>query len=74
MADNKLYYGDNLRILRHHIADESVDLVYLDLPSNSNQNYNVLFKEEDGTASTAQVEAFKASKVEYEVDDSPDLL
>ena len=74
MADNKLYYGDNLHILRHYIADESVDLVYLDPPSNSNQNYNVLFKEEDGIASTAQVEAFKASKVEDEVDDSPDLI
>jgi len=46
MADNKLYYGDNLHILRQYIPDESVDLVYLDPPFNSNQNYNVLFKEE----------------------------
>lgn len=40
---NTLYYGDNLPILRHHIADQSVDLVYLDPPFNSNQDYNVLF-------------------------------
>ena len=45
MADNKLYYGDNLHILRQYIPDESVDLIYLDPPFNSNQNYNVLFKE-----------------------------
>lgn len=41
---NKLYYGDNLDILRGHIADESVDLVYLDPPFNSNASYNVLFQ------------------------------
>jgi len=58
MADNKLYYGDNLHILRQYIPDESVDLIYLDPPFNSNQNYNVLFKEENGTASAAQVHAF----------------
>jgi site-specific DNA-methyltransferase (adenine-specific) len=58
LADNKLYYGDNLHILRNYIARESVDLVYLDPPFNSNQNYNVLFKEEDGTSSAAQVQAF----------------
>jgi adenine specific DNA methylase Mod len=58
MADNKLYYGDNLHILRQYVPDESVDLIYLDPPFNSNQNYNVLFKEENGTASAAQVHAF----------------
>ncbi len=58
MADNKLYYGDNLHILREHIDDESVDLIYLDPPFNSNQNYNVLFREEDGTSSAAQIHAF----------------
>jgi site-specific DNA-methyltransferase (adenine-specific) len=42
MADNKLYYGDNLDVLRRHVADESVDLVYLDPPFNSNATYNVL--------------------------------
>lgn len=45
MADNKLYYGDNLDILRRYIDDESVDLVYLDPPFKSQQDYNVLFKE-----------------------------
>ena len=45
MADkNTLFYGDNLHILREHVADESVDLIYLDPPFNSNANYNVLFK------------------------------
>jgi len=39
-----LFYGDNLTILRNEIEDESVDLVYLDPPFNSNANYNVLFK------------------------------
>lgn len=41
---NKLFYGDNLDVLRESIADESVDLIYLDPPFNSNANYNVLFK------------------------------
>ena len=45
---NKLYFGDNLGILREHIADESVDLIYLDPPFNSNATYNVLFKEKSG--------------------------
>lgn len=40
---NTLYYGDNLDILRRYVNDESVDLVYLDPPFNSNVNYNVLF-------------------------------
>jgi 16S rRNA G966 N2-methylase RsmD len=41
---NTLYYGDNLDILRKHVATESVDLIYLDPPFNSNRSYNVLFK------------------------------
>ena len=45
---NQLYYGDNLPILREHIADESVDLVYLDPPFNSNATCNVLFKAPSG--------------------------
>ena len=48
MVGNYLYYGDNLDILRHHIASESIDLIYLDPPFNSNRNYNVLFKEKSG--------------------------
>lgn len=55
---NKLYYGDNLGVLRDHIADESVDLVYLDPPFNSNATYNVLFKAPDGAQSQSQIEAF----------------
>jgi site-specific DNA-methyltransferase (adenine-specific) len=56
---NSLYYGDNLGILREHIADESIDLVYLDPPFNSSATYNVLFKAPDGHESHAQMEAFE---------------
>ena len=56
-APNILYYGDNLDVLRRHIADESVDLVYLDPPFNSNATYNVLFAEH-GEKAAAQVQAF----------------
>lgn len=55
---NHLYYGDNLRVLRDEIADESVDLIYLDPPFNSNASYNVLFKGPSGNESAAQIEAF----------------
>jgi len=41
---NRLHYGDNLAVLRAHVASGSVDLVYLDPPFNSNANYNILFK------------------------------
>ena len=54
-----LYYGDNLTILREHVKDESVDLVCLDPPFNSNASYNVLFKAPDGHESHAQMEAFE---------------
>jgi hypothetical protein len=50
---NKLSFGDNLNILRDHVADSSVDLIYLDPPFNSNANYNVLFKEKSGEESMA---------------------
>ena len=53
-----LYYGDNLSVLRDRIPDESVDLVYLDPPFNSNASYNVLFKEQSGEQSPAQIKAF----------------
>lgn len=59
MADNHLYYGDNLDILRRYVKDESVDLIYLDPPFKSNQDYNVLFAEQDGSRSAAQIKAFK---------------
>lgn len=45
---NTLYYGDNLKILREHIASEFIDLIYFDPPFNSNRNYNVLFRNESG--------------------------
>ena len=55
---NKLYFGDNLKILRQYVPDESVDLIYLDPPFNSNASYNVLFAEKNGTQSAAQIQAF----------------
>lgn len=58
-AANTLFYGDNLRILRDYVEDESVDLVYLDPPFNSNATYNVLFKAPDGERSQSQIEAFE---------------
>ncbi len=56
---NTLYFGDNLHVLREHIASESVDLVYLDPPFNSNANYNILFKGPEGNSSDSQIEAFE---------------
>ncbi|MGH7786490.1 MAG: DNA methyltransferase [Candidatus Binatia bacterium] len=59
MAGNLLYYGDNLDVLRRHVADESVDLVYLDPPFNSNATYNVLFREHHDVKAAAQIKAFE---------------
>jgi len=59
LKTNVLYYGDNLDILRNHIPHESVDLIYLDPPFNSNRSYNVLFRESGGASSEAQIEAFE---------------
>ncbi|MCX7045841.1 MAG: DNA methyltransferase [Candidatus Sumerlaeota bacterium] len=59
MPPNLLYYGDNLDILRRYIKDETVDLIYLDPPFNSAQDYNVLFEERNGTEASAQIHAFK---------------
>lgn len=56
---NKLYFGDNLGVLRERVSPESVDLIYLDPPFNSNATYNVLFSERSGAASEAQAEAFR---------------
>uniref|UniRef100_UPI004056C43C DNA methyltransferase n=1 Tax=Candidatus Electronema sp. TaxID=2698783 RepID=UPI004056C43C len=56
---NRLYYGDNLKILQEYIPTESVDLIYLDPPFNSNRSYNVLFKDESGRDSEAQLTAFE---------------
>jgi site-specific DNA-methyltransferase (adenine-specific) len=59
METNALYYGDNLEILRKYIPNDSVDLIYLDPPFNSNATYNVLFKEPTGKSSQAQMSAFE---------------
>ena len=55
---NRLYFGDNLDILRVHVADASVDLIYLAPPFNSDATYNVLFQEKSGEQSAAQITAF----------------
>lgn len=55
---NTLYFGDNLEILTRHLSNESVDLIYLDPPFNSNRDYNVLFREHSGNDSPAQIKAF----------------
>jgi site-specific DNA-methyltransferase (adenine-specific) len=57
---NTLYYGDNLEILRKYIKDESVDLIYLDPPFNSQRAYNVIFPDKAGKLSRAQIQAFEA--------------
>ena len=58
---NRLYFGDNLEVLRERIADESVDLIYLDPPFNSKRDYNLLFKTPKGHESDAQITAFEDS-------------
>jgi DNA modification methylase len=58
VTENTLYYGDNLDVLRRHIKDESVDLIYLDPPFNSKATYNVLFGEQNGSKAAAQIKAF----------------
>jgi DNA modification methylase len=58
LKPNTLYYGDNLPVLRE-MPDESVDLVYLDPPFNSNANYSAIFKDESGQRSDAQIKAFE---------------
>ena len=59
MQTNVLYYGDNLDILRRYLPDAAVDLVYLDPPFNSNRDYNVIFRDESGNATDAQLLAFE---------------
>src|SRR6266851_4945712 len=83
ITENTLFYGDNLFILREHIPSESVDLIYLDPPFNSSRSYNVLFKDESGTESEAQITAFedtwhwkqKAEETYHElITQAPDLI
>ena len=59
MDTNTLYYGDNLKILRKYVSDESVDLIYLDPPFNSKRAYNVIFKDQTGKDEPAQIQAFE---------------
>ena len=75
-----LYFGDNLDILREHIRDESIDLVYLDPPFNSKRDYNLLFKTPKGHDSDAQITAFddtwhwaggQAARELYEIQHQP---
>lgn len=61
MPPNTLYYGDNLHVLRAHLAAESVDLIYLDPPFNSKRDYNLLFKSPKGQQSEAQITGFEDS-------------
>src|ERR1700676_1927402 len=56
---NKLYFGDNLDVLREYVLAESIDLIYLDPPFNSQAQYNVLFTTSAEDVQSAQVEAFK---------------
>jgi len=59
LMENTLYYGDNLDILRRYIPDNSIHLVYLDPPFKSDQSYNILYKEKNGTESAAQIKVFE---------------
>jgi DNA modification methylase len=75
---NKLFYGDNLTIMRKMVAD-SVDLIYLDPPFNSNRSYNLLYKNTTGLPIPEQIEAFcdtweydyEKSQIAYQI---PDLM
>ena len=58
---NQLFFGDNLHVLRDHLAAESVDLIYLDPPFNSKRDTNLLFKSLKGHESEAQITAFEDS-------------
>jgi site-specific DNA-methyltransferase (adenine-specific) len=59
MAENTLYYGDNLDVLRRYIKGETIDLIYLDPPFNSKRGYNIIFDEQNGTQAAAQIKAFE---------------
>lgn len=62
---NALYYGDNLDILRRYLKDDTVDLIYLDPPFKSNQDYNVLFAEQDGSRAAATIRLLLAHATNY---------
>jgi site-specific DNA-methyltransferase (adenine-specific) len=56
---NRLYYGDNLTVLRGCVDDESVDLIYLDPPFNSQATYNVLFRSTAGEKSARKLKLLR---------------
>jgi 16S rRNA G966 N2-methylase RsmD len=58
LTANVLYYADNLDIVHRYLPETCVDLVYLDPPFNSNRDYNVIFRDESGNATDAQLLAF----------------
>jgi len=68
ITQNTLFYGDNLNVIRQYIPDKSIDLIYLDPPFNSNRNYNVLFREESGEDSQAQITAFEDTALFISID------
>ena len=72
--ENRLYYGDNLRVMRENIPDESVDLIYLDPPFNSKATYNILFKDEMGEVAPSQVKAFSDTWHWYDAAEDYDEL
>lgn len=61
MDSNRLYYGDNLGVLRDYFPAEVADLIYLDPPFNSNRSYSAIFADESGRKSDAQIHAFEDS-------------
>ena len=63
MEENFLYYVDNLDVLRRHIMDETIDLIYLDPPFKSAQDYNILFAERNGSRAAATAKRSSASRM-----------
>lgn len=61
LQTNMLYLGNNLDVLRLHIPDDSIDLIYLDPPFNSKKDYNLIYLDKEGERSTSQVQAFEDS-------------
>lgn len=78
---NTLFYGDNLEVLRKYFPKECIDMVYLDPPFNSQADYNILFSENSGERSVAQIQAFtdfwhwdkNAEKTYLEIQEDPNL-
>ena len=62
LATNLLYYGDNLDILRYDLPHAAVDLIYLDPPSTQTATTHLIFRDESGNATTAQLLAFEESR------------